>query len=350
MRSALLGLVCLLASVLCVRAQADDPLPSDVSFNLKRSFLEDLMTGGPNDRTVGARLKVSLKLGDHSAVHDLGSDCELHVAGRFPNGRIIGNPAGVVVEPPNVCKARLPQIPQNGSIKTAWSGYFDGNVTGKTCEVTGFPRIFTEHSSGGEAGSSNPDLVVEIHPTVGLDCGGGNLDFLSLLKAYSGMRQISAKSTVACLDERQLFVRQRGSGSSIRYEFLEKGAKGQNGTCGNFVVVDAHIGKEYLRALSNGGDHVALAQVWVGDSGSFPLKVYTYKGTPEDDKIAQLMADPDETKTLEMQLHGLFTYDYFTIVQTVQDSSWHWLSASDLHDYKEIPRPLSLVVFGEAGE
>jgi hypothetical protein len=345
----LMSLSLLLLSIFPLRAQ-NEQVPSDVSFSLRRSFLQSLLTGGPNSRTVGARWKISLELGDHSGVHDLGGDCELHVAGRFPNNRIIADPAGLVAEPPNVCKARLPEIQQNGGIEDAWQGYFDDHVTGKTCEVTGFPRIFTEHSTGGKAGSSNPDHVVEVHPAIGLDCGEGKLDFLSILKAYPGMRQISEKSARACIDERQLFVRQRGSGSAIRYEFLEKGAKGANGTCGNFAVVEAHIGKEYLRTLTNGGDHVALGQVWIGEDGPFPLKIYTYKGTPEDGKITHLMDNADTTATVEIQLHGLLTYDYFTIAQALQDPNRQWLNASALHDYKEISRPLAMVVFGEASE
>ena len=51
--------------------QSDALLPSDVTFNLRRSFLEELRTGGPNNATVGARFTASLKMGDHSAVHVL---------------------------------------------------------------------------------------------------------------------------------------------------------------------------------------------------------------------------------------------------------------------------------------
>ena len=151
---------------------ADPPLPSDVKFNLRQAFLEELMDGGPNGHSMGARWTTKLTMGEHSAVHDIAADCELHVAAKRSDNRILANPCGIVVEPPNVCKLRIPQIAQSGSIKTAWTSYFDTHVKGKSCEVTGFPRIFSEHSSGGEAGSSNPDHVVEVHPQIGKHCDG----------------------------------------------------------------------------------------------------------------------------------------------------------------------------------
>ncbi|AHG93076.1 hypothetical protein J421_5541 (plasmid) [Gemmatirosa kalamazoonensis] len=339
-------LLAALATATRGRAQPTDPVPSDVTFSLRRAFLDSLATSGPNDRTVGARWTVTLAMGEHSGVHPLDQDCELHVAARPLGHGVLANPAGIVVEPPNVCKRRVPQIAQTGPIAAAWIDYFNQHVTHKQCDVTGFPRIFSEHSSGGTTGGSNPDHVLELHPAIGLTCGAQHVDLLPLIHAFPGMRHISDASAVACLEERKLFVRQRGSTSAVRYEFLEEGAKTDAGRCGNFVIVDAHIGKEYLRALTNGGDHVALARVWVGESGPYPLKIYTYAGTPEDDRVAALMANDDDGASIELRLHGLFTYDYFTILQAVQDEQFAWLPGSALKDYREISHPLALIVFG----
>ena len=331
---------------------ADPALPSDVTFNLRRSFPEELMDGGPNGHSMGARWNVKLKMGEHSAVHDIAADCELHVAAKRSDNRLLANPSGIVVEPPNVCKLRIPQMAQSGKIKDTWASYFDTKVKDKTCEVTGFPRIYSEHSSGGSSTGSNPDHVVEVHPQIGMHCDGEDAaDFLPLLRVFPKMRRITDNSAEACLDKRQLFVRAREKSGAVIYEFLEQGAKGFGGSCGNFVVVEADISKEYLRELSNGGDHVALARAWVNGHGPWPLKIYTYKGTPEDAAIAALMADPDEGASIELQLHGLLTYDYFTIVQTLQKKEggqFVWLPVSELEEYKEIRNPLALVVFGKA--
>src|SRR5437667_10214771 len=45
---------------------------------------------------------VRLTLGEHSAIHNLLSDCEMHVSGT-PEGTDFGWPNAVVVEPPNLC-------------------------------------------------------------------------------------------------------------------------------------------------------------------------------------------------------------------------------------------------------
>ena len=37
---------------------ADPPLPSDVTFNLRQTFLQELMDGGPNGHSMGARRRV----------------------------------------------------------------------------------------------------------------------------------------------------------------------------------------------------------------------------------------------------------------------------------------------------
>ena len=324
-------------------------VPSDVTFALKRTFLDQLLTGGPDGRSVGARWSAQFKMGEHSKVHGVGADCELHVAAKQSNNRTPGTPAGIVVEPPNVCKLRAPVLPAGGTPSARWAAYFDTHVSNKSCEVIGFPRIFSEHAEGGEANSSNPDHVVEIHPATSMACDGATIDFLPLVKVVAGMKKITDKSAVACLEDRKLYVRLRGGTTQPRYEFLEEGAKGGNGRCGNFIVVDAHVGKEYIRTLSNGGDHVALARVWIGESGPYPLKIYTYAGTPPDAAIAQVQASADEGASTEMQLHGLLTYDYFTIAQVLQeeDGSGGFRWRDPIKDYAPVSHPLALVVLGK---
>src|SRR3990172_8818476 len=102
-------LAALLASATVASAQ-DGVLPSDVTFNLRRSFLEGLRTGGANGASVGARWTIDLNMGEHSNVHTLAADCEIHVGAKVPGNRQLANPSGIVVEPPNVCKYRVPHI------------------------------------------------------------------------------------------------------------------------------------------------------------------------------------------------------------------------------------------------
>lgn len=349
MKTFFLG-ACLAFATVASAQHPDAALPSDVTFNLRRSYLEQLRTGGVNGSTVGARWSIDLRLGERSNVHTLENDCEIHVAAKVPGNRKLANPSAIVIEPPNVCKRRVPQISQTGSIATAWRNYFD-DVRDDTCKVTGFPRIFSEHAAGGGTTGSNPDHVLELHPVTGLECNGTAINFVEILRYYPGMRAITPNSASACLDQRRLWVRQRGgTADDPRYEFKEAGAKGSGGRCGNFIIVDAYISKEYLRRLAN-DDHTALARVWIGDSGPFALKVYTYATTPVNERIAALMQEPDDDASIELKLHGMLTYDYFTIIRSLQRWSesaqdWEWLPRTDLQAWQEVPNPLSLVVFG----
>jgi hypothetical protein len=338
----------LLGLTLSSPGKAQD-VPSDVSFSISRAYLQRLMTEGPGGRTVGARFQTQLRMGDHSRVHRLDSDCELHVAGVFGGGPA-ADPGGLVVEPPNVCKLRVPPLPASGALSSEWEDLFSNEVTGHDCTVTGFPRIFTEHAQGGEAGSSNPDHVLEIHPATEIDCGATRLNFVPSIRVFPGMRKISDGSAVACLGERDLFVRERGDGPGAMYDFHEEGGMGAAGRCGNFVVVEAHVTREFIRQLDNGGDHVALARAWIGDSGPFPLKIYTYAGTDIDRDLAALLNNPDPQAALEHTVHGVLTYDYFTIAQVLQepDPPHAWLPQARLSSFTEIRNPLSLVVFGRA--
>ncbi len=333
-------LACSLA-LLVARAAAGQDDQHEMLFWLSADYIKDLAA----KRTI--HYPMQMNFDEHSGVHTLSSDCELHVAWLDGGGH--GSPAAVVAEPPNVCHERLPGAPKTGSIGVPWIALFD-NLTQshQKCTVVGFPRIFAEHAAGEGTGGSNADHVLEIHPALSISCDNGvTLDLSKQLKVFPGMRKITDASASACLEQRKLWVRKHDD----RYEFAEEGAKGSGGRCGNFVVLDAifHKGAEYVREFDKNeaghGDHSAIAWVTVGDLGPYSLKIYTYRDTPEDAELAQVMAgtrDPSDP----MHLHGLLTYDYFTIIRSLQDKDRNWLESID--DWKEVPHPLALVVFGTA--
>ena len=302
----------------------------EVLFWLSSAYLQSLA----DDR--GIRYHQSLTMDARSAVHQLAADCEMHVAAQ--PAQPLSSPSPIVVEPPNVCKRRLPGVPTTGPIAQAWQGYFDHRVLTQTCDIVGFPRIFSEHREGGTAGSSNPDHVLEIHPALSITCPDSvSLDFLPLLRTYAGMRAITDASAATCVQDRRVYVRKRQD----RYDFAEEGAKGPGGRCGNFVKVEATVHPEFVRTLKS-GDHSAIGWVTMGDNGPFALKLYTYNGTPEDSAVAAIGAGIDVNRILN--LHGLLTYDYFTILRALQDDKREWLP--DIPNWVPIPHPMALVVFG----
>ncbi len=86
---------------------------SAFDFAISPDFLVKLENG----QTVQPTL--TLQLGEHSPVHPLDQDCELHVAGT-PRNVTLGEPNAVVVEPPNVCKNSPGDV---GASAADWSGH-----------------------------------------------------------------------------------------------------------------------------------------------------------------------------------------------------------------------------------
>ncbi len=284
-----------------------------------------------DENTINFRLRLSL---NHrtKTVHVVSKDCEIHIAAS--SAEQLAWPAAVVVEPPNVCKERAPGMPKTSETQLRdklWPEYLDRNMMDKECEVVGFPRIYTEHAAG-NTDPANPDHVLEIHPALAFTCGTFKLDMRSFLKAYSGMSRIKNESAASCIESRKLAVRKRNN----QYEFKQDG--GAN--CGNFAILYASIYRQWVRKI-NGG-HSAIARVSPAGRGPYTLKLYTYEGTPED----KLLQDISERNGPQRRLyfHGMFTYDYFSIVKVLRDRDGNWHNVSS---WTEVPFPLAFVIFGE---
>lgn len=292
-------------------------------FALSQDYLEKLEAG----HTIQSSL--TFKLGDHSAVHKLQDDCEMHAAAT-PQNLTAGSPNDFVVEPPNVCKNAPSVVGANGS---DWGAIFD-SFNGQTCQITGFPRIFTEHASG-SSGASNPNHVLEIHPVTGLTCNGQHLSFGSLIKVYPGMRAIAPSTTEACINQRQLFV--RFDVDQQQYVFREAG-----GRCGNFAIIEVqNVLTSTIRSV--GGGHSAIARVSPDGQSLTTLKIYTLSPSADDSWLSQLT--PNSNGGPRILLHGLFTYDYFAIQRVVHPKGEDWQRPLD---WVPVHFPLAFVVFGQA--
>src|SRR5207244_6700727 len=75
-------------------------------FSLSESYLHDLAIYR------GIRYKVRVTVDARSKVHPLPSDCEMHVAAHGDSD--FASPPGLVLEPPNLCKRRLPGVSTTG--------------------------------------------------------------------------------------------------------------------------------------------------------------------------------------------------------------------------------------------
>ena len=309
-----------------VGAVAQAPPASDVTqdfaFAISSSFLKSLQAG----KTILPTFNV--QLGGHSKIHSLDSDCEMHVAATLSLDQAFGFPPDLVIEPPNLC-----QIDPNGDVSDevdGWLSIFD-DLQGKNCQASGFPRIFTEHATGG-AGASNPDHVFELHPAVSVTCDGESHSFAKFIKIFPGMRAISPRTAASCIANRKLEVMY--DSSQDRYLFRESG-----GQCGNFakIAIESILPNTVKAA---GGGHTAIAHVSADGESSSTLKIYTLAGTDID---VWLSGTPNP-----IGLHGVITYDYFAILRTLDPSRTGNLQQPDT--WTSISFPLAFVAFGESAE
>lgn len=301
-------------------------------FAISASFLQMLYEG----KTIQPTLKV--RLNDRTKrVHTLDKDCEIHIAATPVED--LGNPNDIVIEPPNLCK--LP--PEGVEFKSEkqlreeiWPKMLDDKVMGKTCEVKGFLRIFTEHAQGG-ADPANPNHVFEIHPALSIKAGNATLSFQNFLTIFEGMSHIKPATAASCIQDRKLYVRYNGA--EKRYEFRELG-----GRCGNFAVIEVgNVKKEWIRSLDGG--HSAIARISPDGESRVTLKLYTLAGSKADSWLKDLMGGQGSSK--RKLLHGLFTYDYFSIIKVVRTPDGVWTKESN---WKPVEFPLAFVVFGETEE
>lgn len=324
----------LLAHAVSAHAQ-DEPTPSSpFDFAIKRQFLEDLRA----QKTFLATYQVQVE--ERSRVKDPKDDCEVHLAGALTEGGF-GEPPFVVVEPPNVCRFRpgatAPSAGSVSSTRAVWHSLLDEKVINKTCTVTGFPRIFTEHAVGGETGSSNPNHVFEIHPAITLGCGAPEpLEFAKFLRSFPDLRRIKPESADACIATARLWVRFHDDAGEDQYEFFEK----RSPKCGNFAIVEAaSVPREWIRKTEGG--HTAIARITADGAHRRTLKLYTINDSEADAWLEHLrngvaaLGDP-------RLLHGILTYDFFAFIRTLEEGG----TLTRPNDWNEVLFPLAFVVFG----
>lgn len=302
----------------------NEPEGGAFDFSINPAFLQTL----ENNKSIS--FTTNLKFGSHSGIHPIAQDCEIHIAG-FPVTEPLGSPSAFIVEPPNLCHFNSSGAVANDT--SDWLTDFD-KLKDKSCSVTGFPRIFTEHAAnGGEP--SNPNHVFEVHPAMTVDCGGGErFDFSRFLTALPGMRAIAPSTTASCVTQRHLFV--RFDSTNQQYLFREEG-----GRCGNFAIVEVvRVFQQSIRAV--GAGHSAILRVSPDGQSDTTLKIYTLAGSEIDQWLTKQQNNPSPDE--RVFIHGLFTYDYFVIQRTLHPLNSAWLQPAD---WVQVRFPLALVAYGQ---
>lgn len=302
------------------KSQAQDA----IDFAISESYLHSLADG--SSIIVSVPVRFTHRTND---VHSLSEDCEMHLAGK-PIDQTLGAPNSIVVEPPNLCKF-------HSETGMSWPDVFDSQVMHRDCVATGFPRIFTEHAKNA-GGGANPNHVFELHPATKIVCGDNAVSFEGYLTVFPHMRAITPSSADNCVRTRSLSVRYNSD--KARYEFLQDG--GQH--CGNFAVAEVgFVEPAWVHKI--GGGHSAIARVSLNGESRTTLKIYTLEGSEADSWLAQVKdSGMGDQRTY---LHGMLTYDYFSIVRAVRTRDGTWLKPTD---WMPVKFPLAFVVFGMPNE
>jgi hypothetical protein len=137
-------------------------------------------------------------------------------------------------------------------------------------------------------------------------------------------------TATSCI-QRTLEVRFKHS----QYEFRDGPER-----CGNFAIVEVtNINSDWVREVKGG--HSAIARVSADGQSNTTLKLYTLAGSSAD---AWLAGVKQSGLGLDRKLlHGIFTYDYKSIVKTLRPAAT-WLKPIN---WTSVKFPIAFVVFGD---
>lgn len=330
-RLALIALLLFVAAPVAVSQDDTPALNAPHDFAIARAWLEALR----EQKTFLPTFRVEMK--HRSAnVNTPAKDCEIHMATRLV-GEPFGEPPFLVVEPPNVCRFKPNNpTPTTTTPNTIWKNLFDTTMKDKQCDVTGFPRLYTEHM--GEEGSSpsNPAHVLEVHPATRIACDGATpVDFVPNFRSVTGLRHIQAVSAHECISTLKLWVKYHAEVD--HYEFVQD----RSGRCGNLAIVEVtSLPREWIR--QTGGGRTAIGRVTANGEDIRTLKLYAVEGTPADAWFARVKEGKEEFGDPRV-VHGFLTYDYFSIIRALGDKGG---KLGQPPGWEEVRFPMAFVILG----
>lgn len=261
----------------------------------------------------------SVNIEGHSGVHPLASDCELHFGGHSPGFQ--GDPDGLVLEPMNVCVQAFPG--QTEPNKADWIK-FSNEITNTAVTVSGVPRIWPEHLSGGNE-ASNPNHAVEIHPLTFVKSGGQTFDFTPNVFAGDYEGGVGEPSALKIAEKTQVAVARVGNSAEVSFKA---------GTIGNFTVLDLVIDRDSITS-DGAGSFRMDAEVVIDDETSAPVHVVTIKGSPVNADIEKLKSK--KRKNISMQALVLFSLSPQALLEAANQSNGNPVP---------VETPIQLIMYG----
>lgn len=198
-------------------------------------------------------------------------------------------------------------------------------INNTVVNVTGVPRIWPEHlTGGGEA--SNPNHAVEIHPLLSVETSGETFDFSANVSAgeyHGGVGEPTAESIV-----KQIAVTVAANGDLADINFF-------GGKIGNFTTLDINVEKATI-ASDGAGSFRMNGQVVLGDGTTVPVRMVTAAGSPINKEIESLKRRRSAMVSLGETL-VLFSLSPQALLDAVSQSNGKPV---------EVVMPLQLILFG----
>jgi hypothetical protein len=225
-----------------------------------------------------------------------------------------------VFEPMNICIQ--PFFGKDTQSNKDWIDFAD-SVTGKTVKLTGVPRIWPEHLTGGQ-GDSNPNHALELHPLVKLQDGDQpERDFTQFIFAPSGLPGISENTQTSIVGTTTVTARKTGDMVQIVFT--------TSGMIGNFASLDVVIAPSDIQQADGG--HRMTGEVEFPGGDSFPVRMVSVAGTDIDQTIAKIAAGSKKT-TLEVL--ALFSLSPNALLDAVNSGGTG-----------KVRTPIQLILYGE---
>jgi hypothetical protein len=260
-----------------------------------------------------------VRIEGNSKVHPLASDCELHFGAHSTNFQ--GDPDGLVLEPMNVCVAPFPGKTEQDNAD--WLA-FAGRIKNTVVTVSGVPRIWPEHLSGGNE-PSNPNHAVEIHPLTSVAAAGQTFDFAPNVFAGDYTGGVGEPTALKIVQKTSVSVTRVGASAEISF---------QAGTIGNFTVLDIVIDKNSI-ASDGAGSFRMDGEVAVDDETSAPVHIVTAKGSPINDEIEKIKGR--RRRNVSMQALVLFSLSPKALLDAANESQGTPVA---------VEKPLQLILYG----
>lgn len=260
-----------------------------------------------------------VRIEGNSNVHTQEADCELHFGAHSSNYQ--GDPDGLVLEPMNAC---IQPFPGKTEQKNADWTAFAKKIKDTTVTVTGVPRIWPEHLSGGTS-PSNPDHAVEFHPLTSVVTSSESFDFAP--NVFAGEYEGGVGEDTALKIAQNTFVTVTRVGDSAEISF-------RSGQIGNFTVLDLLIDRDSI--TSDGAGSFRMDGEVISDDATVAfVHIVTAQGSPINAAIEK--AKGKRRKSITMQALVLFSLSPKALLDAANKSNGTPV---------DVEKPLQLVLYG----